>query len=186
MRSRTRCALWFFAPAVALFAGQSTGIPPEWEVRKELTTLVEHVQRVRPILDQLKPDDWIKNGAPAGYTEQFKRTRAEIDYLLGSTKALMDRPEKLTAALDAYFRMQSVELLLQSVTVAVRKYQNPAVADLLQAATNQTGTDRDKLRQYILDLAVDREQQFKIADQEAQRCRALLSRQPRDGKEVRR
>jgi hypothetical protein len=66
------------------------------------------------------------------------------------------------------------------------------VADLLEGLINDTNVDRDKLRQYVVDLAADREQQFRIADQEAQRCRAALSKQPRgrapssEGKEVQR
>jgi hypothetical protein len=34
------------------------------------------------------------------------------------------------------------------------------------------------LQQYILELASAREQEFRVADQEAQRCRQSLSRQP--------
>lgn len=168
---------------------QSSGIPPEWEVRKQLSTLAEHVQRVQPVLDKLKPDEWVKQGAPAQYGDQLKRTRAEIEYLNRSAKELMERPDKLTTALETFFRMQSVDALLRSVTNAVRKYQNPAVADLLQGLVNDTNTDRELLRQYLVELASDREQQFKVVDQEAQRCRSVLSKQPRgygEGKEVRR
>jgi hypothetical protein len=40
------------------------------------------------------------------------------------------------------------------------------------------GSNRDQLRQYISDLSQTREQEFKIADSEAQRCRGMLLRQP--------
>jgi hypothetical protein len=163
--------------AAALFA-QAGGIPPEWELRKQLSALAEHVQRIKPVLDQLNPQDWVKQGAPAVYEDQLKRTSAEIDYLIGSTKELMGRPEKLTTALETFFRMQSVDAMLRSVAAGVRKYQNPAIADLLQGMISDTTADRDKLRQYVVELAADREQQFKVMDQEAQRCRASLSRQP--------
>lgn len=165
--------------AAALFAQAAGGIPPEWEVRKQLSSLAEHVQRIKPVLDQLNPQDWIKQGAPAVYADQLKRTSAEIDYLIGSTKELMGRPEKLTTALETLFRMQSVDAMLRSVAAGVRKYQNPAIAELLQGMISDTSADRDNLRQYVVELAADREQQFKVIDQEAQRCRASLSRQPR-------
>lgn len=165
------------ACSAALFA-QSNGIPPEWEVKKQLTALADHVQRVKPVLDQLKPDDWVKKGAPAAYGDQLKRTSAEIDYLIGSTKELTARPEKLTTALETLFRMQSVDAMLRSVATGVRKYQNPALADLLQSLISDTNSDRDQLRQYVVELAADREQQFRVIDQEAQRCRSVLSRQP--------
>jgi hypothetical protein len=163
--------------AAALFA-QTGGIPPEWEVQKQLSELAEHVQRIKPVLAQLKPEDWVTQGAPAAYGDQVKRTSAEIEYLIGSTKELTARPEKLTTALETFFRMQSVDAMLRSVAAGVRKYQNPAIGDLLESMIADTNADRDKLRQYLVELAADREQQFKVMDQEAQRCRASLSRQP--------
>ncbi|MGE5646494.1 MAG: hypothetical protein ACM336_11945 [Acidobacteriota bacterium] len=163
--------------AAGLFA-QSGGIPPEWEVQKQLTTLTEHVERIKPVLAQLKPEDWIKQGAPAAYGDQLKRTSAEIDYLIGSAKELTARPEKITIALEAFFRMQSVDAMLRSVAAGVRKYQNPAAADLLQSLLADTSADREKLRQYIVDLAADREQQFSVMDREAQRCRAAQAHVP--------
>jgi hypothetical protein len=173
MRSILLCALC----AGGLFA-QSGGIPPEWEVQKQMAGLAGHVQRFKPLLEQVNAEEWVKKGAPEAYVEQVKRTRAEIDYLTGSTTELAAHPEKLTTALDTLFRLQSVEAMLRSVTAGVRKYQNPAVADLLQGLMTDLSADRDKLRQYVVDLAADHEQQYKVMDREAQRCRATLSRQP--------
>lgn len=191
MRSRILCAstLWL---GVSAALAQPGGIAPEWEVRKQMAALAGHLQRIQPVLEQLKPVNWVEHGAPAAYVEQWRRASAEIGYLSGSAQALAEQPEKLTAALDAFLRMQSLDVLLGSITAGARKYQNPAVADLLQGLINDTAADRDRLRQYLIELAADREQQFKIVDQEAQRCRAFLSRQPgapatsTPGKEVRR
>ncbi|HVX67620.1 MAG TPA: hypothetical protein VHA11_13495 [Bryobacteraceae bacterium] len=163
--------------AVVLSA-QSGGIPPEWELQKRLTALADHVQRIKPVLDQLKPQDWVSQGAPAAYQNQVQRTRSEIDYLIGTTKELTARPEKLTLALETYLRMQSIEAMLRSVAGGIRKYHNPAVADLLESLIANTTTDRDLLREYLVELAADREQQFALVDREAQRCRASLVRQP--------
>jgi hypothetical protein len=174
MRATLLCA----TTVCGLFA-QSGGLPPEWEVQKQMSSLAEHVQRVKPFLDKVSPQEWEKRGAPAAYAAQLKSTRAEIDYLAGSTKELAAHPYKLTVALETFLRMQSVDALLRSVASGIRKYQNPAVADLLQSLIADTSTDRDKLRQYLVDLATEREQQFRIMDEEAQRCRAVLSRQPR-------
>jgi hypothetical protein len=173
-----RATLFCAATVCGLFA-QSGGLPPEWEVQKQMSSLAEHVQRVKPLLDKVNPQEWEKRGAPPAYTTQLQNTRAEIDYLTGSTKELAAHPYKLTAALETFLRMQSVDALLRSIASGIRKYQNPAVADLLQSLIADTSTDREKLRQYLVDLVAEREQQFKIMDQEAQRCRALLSRQPR-------
>jgi hypothetical protein len=51
------------------------------------------------------------------------------------------------------------------------------VAELVQGIMNENGGDRDRLREYVRDLATEKEQEFKIADQEAQRCRGTLMRE---------
>jgi hypothetical protein len=143
---------------------QSGGVAPEWVVRKDLATLVEHVQQLKPIVEQVKPQEW--QGAPPGY-------------MIVSAQTLAAKPEKLTAALTAYFRLQSLDLLLRSYAEGIRRYQNPALAELLHGVLSSAGADRDKLRQYVMDLASNQEAEFRVASEEAQRCRGVLSRQPR-------
>ena len=176
MRSTFLLAAALCAISTGSLTAQSGGIPPEWEVQKQMATLAGHVQRFQSVLDQIHAEEWVKKGAPQAYVDQLARTRAEIGYLIGSTKDLSAHPEKLTAVLDTFFRMESVEAMLRSVVAGIRKYQNPAVAELLAGLIADTSADQDKLRQYLVDLAADREQQYKVMDQEAQRCRAALSR----------
>ncbi len=167
----TLCAL-----SAGCLAAQSGGIPPEWEVRKQMTELADHVQRFGPVLDQIHAEEWVKKGAPQAYVGQLASTRTQIGYLIGSTKDLAAHPERMTLVLDTFFRMESVDAMLRSVVAGIRKYQNPAVAELLAGLIADTSTDRDKLRQYLVELAADREQQFRVMDQEAQRCRSAISR----------
>lgn len=157
-------------------AGQTGGLAPDWEVQKDVKTLAAHVEALKPILEKVTPQKW--EGAPAAYAEQGKRIDAEIDYLLTTGKALAERPDKLTVALTTYFRMQSVELMIRSYAEGIRKYQNPALAELLLGGVSTTSSDREKLHQYIMDLAADKEAQFRVIDEEAQRCRGQLSRLP--------
>jgi hypothetical protein len=161
---------------------QPGGIEPEWEVRKHLTALVEHTKKLDPLLDQIKPQDWVSQGAPEAYVTQLKSTRAQLQSLRYSTEALIREPSKLTAALDALFRIESLDIMLRSLAGGLRKYQNAAVADLLQGALADGAGSRETLRRYILDLAAEREQAFKVIDEEAQRCRSVLSRQPQPRK----
>jgi hypothetical protein len=48
----------------------------------------------------------------------------------------------------------------------------------MQTIVSENSTNRDQLRQYMQDLAAQKEQEFKIADTEAQRCRGSLVQQP--------
>jgi hypothetical protein len=157
---------------------QADGIAPEWDVRKNLAQLSEDVRRLKPILDQVSPRDWIAKGAPEGYVTQHKSVLAEIDYLVGSAENLARNPEKMSIALETMFRLQSVEAMMTSMIEGVRKYQNPAIADVLRSMLTNNMNHREKLRSYIVELATIQEQEFEIANKEAQRCRAELLRKP--------
>lgn len=170
------CGLWVLLVSWPVQA-QSGGLPPEWVVRQDMATLCEHVQRFKPILDQAKPLNW--QGAPAAYVDQGQRVGAEVDYLIGAAQGLAGHPQVLTSALTTYFRMQSLDLLLRSYADGIRKYQSRALAEQLQATLVLASADREKLRQYMLDLAADKEQECRVMDEEAQRCRGMLSRESR-------
>jgi hypothetical protein len=68
--------------------------------------------------------------------------------------------------------------MLLSIEDAARKYQTPQVAQSLAAAFAETGANRERFRNYLVNLASDREHQFEVMDQEAQRCRTLLMAPP--------
>lgn len=164
------------AQGIAL--AQSGGVSTEWDLRKMLDSLTLQTQHLKSVTAQVSTDGMVANGAPQTYIAQWNTAQAELKYLLGSVEALAKQPERLPLALDAYFRMQAMESTLNSVFEGMRKYQNPALADLLQGVVNENSVNRDHLRQYIQDLAVQKEQEFEVADREAQRCRGSLARQP--------
>jgi len=164
------------APGVLL--AQSSGVSAEWDVRTMLDGLTLQTQHLKSVIGQVTTDGMAANGAPQTYISQGNTAQAELKYLLGSIDALAKQPERLPLALEAYFRMQAMESTLGSVFEGIRKYQNPALADLLQGIVNENSVNRDHLRQYIQDLAVQKEQEFAVADKEAQRCRGTIARQP--------
>lgn len=168
------CLVALAIPALA----QNAGVQAGWDISQTLDSLSATAKRLKPILDQLTPQEWVQKGAPDTYVAQWKGAESELTYLVDSAKALEGAPERLTLALDTYFRMQALESRLNSLVEGVRNYQNPAVGDLLFGVLAENSNNRDKLRQYITDLAATKEQEFKIVDQEAQRCRTSLSRQP--------
>ena len=154
------------------------GVASEWDIRKLLDALTQQAEHLKPIIDQVQPEEWQAKGASATYVAQWNSLQAQLKYLLASTDAFSRQPERLPLGLDAYFRMQSVETALDSLTEGVRNYQNPALASLMQSVAAENGTNRDRLRQYLQDLASQKEQEFEVADREAQRCRAALLQQP--------
>jgi hypothetical protein len=177
----------FLLLTASIAFGQSappSGVSSEWDIRKLLDSLDVEAQHLKPIIDQVKPESWAAKGASSTYIAQWKAAQAELRYLLSSSEALSRQPEKLTSALDTYFRMQAMESTVSSVVEGVRKYQNPALANLMQSALGENNANRDRLRQYVQDLAAQKEQELQVADREAQRCRDSLVRQPAAKKAV--
>lgn len=157
---------------------RAQGAAEPWDVSQAAQDLSAQAQRLKPLLDQLTPQQWQAKGAPAAYVAQWHNAQEELGYMLRASAALSRQPDKLTVALETYFRLQSVESQVTSLVEGVRRYQNPAVGDLIVSVMGANSANRDQLRQYITDLAQTREQEFQIADKEAQRCRGMLMRQP--------
>ena len=158
--------------------GQAPSVPASWDVSKSVSELAAQVAQLKPLLAQLTPRDWVEKGAPEAYLGQWEGARQELDYLDQTARTLEKQPEKLTAALDVYFRLQGIEWRLESLSEGARKYQSPASGDQLAAAVGEDATKRDQLRQYITDLATQNEQEFAVVEREAQRCREEQNKLP--------
>jgi hypothetical protein len=166
-----------FVTLLAQAQAPPPAVPAQWEIGQTLEQFTSQARRLRPILDQLKPEAWVSKGAPQAYVAQWNGAKDELGYLVNTAKALKQDPEKLTIALDAYFRMQSLETQVRSLADGVRKYQNPAIGDLMVGVMGDNSVNRDKLRQYITDLAANKEQESEVLQEEAQRCRGVVNRQ---------
>ena len=168
-------------PAAALFtalAADAQGLPAEWETRKGVETLKAKVERLKAPLDQVRPKEWVAKGAPEAYVGQWERAKSHAEGVKLSADELGRNPEKLTAVLDTYFRVAALESSILSLAEGVSRYQNPALADLLKELAQAMEPDHHQLHQFILDLASQKEADLKVMDQEAQRCRGFLSKQP--------
>ncbi len=131
-----------------------------------------------PILDQIDAKEMVKNGVPDTYITQLEASKVQAKALATEALALSNAPEKLSADLVTFFRMQSLEKTLLSIEEGIRKYWNPAVADLLNSQMAENGANREHFQRYILDLAATHEQECAVMDHEAQRCRGILAKQP--------
>jgi hypothetical protein len=172
----------FLCAGVSSLWAQQVSMQNEWDVHKTLAEIALHADRLAPFLDQIRPEDWTGAGAPEAYIVQAKSCRNEVRGVAAAARDLSRNPEKLTGALKLLFRIRTLETMLGSLSEGLRKYQNPPMADMLNAAVAENSANRDRLQLYILELATAKEQEFRVADEEAQRCRQKLSRQPvRDG-----
>lgn len=156
---------------------ETASVTPEWDVRGNMAALATDIRKLEPLLGQVNAADWVAKGAPRAYVQQAKSAQGTLAHLVVATSALAQEPERLTAALEAFFQMERMELLLGSLRSGVRKYQSPDLGDHLNRAWGTNAVHRDRLRQHIRDLAHVREQEYKIVNQEAQRCRGMITQQ---------
>jgi hypothetical protein len=148
------------------------------EVAAIFSRISERAARIEPMLDQLHPNDWIAKGAPDTYLAQWNSVRQQFTAIESDMSDLTQHPDRLTDSMSALFRVQATHLALGSLMGGVRKYQNPALADLIESVAAEAGGDIDRFEKHILEMAAEKERQFTLVDREAQRCRATLSRQP--------
>jgi uncharacterized membrane protein YccC len=157
---------------------QQAGVPTDWDIQKLVTAIAEQSARIQPLVEQIRPKEWVAKGASDTYVQQWDSAHAQAQTVKLSADNLVREPQRLSAALDTYFRLQNLEVVLTSLIDGVRKYQNPALADLLRSVLSDNSASRQQLRQYLVDLAAIKEQEFKVMDEEAQRCRESISKLP--------
>ncbi len=157
-------------------ANQAASVPSEWDARTDIASLVAGVRRLKPLLDKVTPEEWIKEGAPQAWVQQLRSAKSSIDYLAGSAEQLAQKPENMPAAIETYFRLEATETIVNSVREGLRKYQSPDLAKMIGDVMQENSINREKFKAYIVDLANLRSQEFDIMNQEAQRCRDTVMR----------
>jgi hypothetical protein len=161
---------------VSALAAQNSdqGVTAAWDVRTQIRTQIAHIKDLEALLRKAEPKMWEDNGAPEAYVSQLRSAHSSMGQLVAAADTLSRDPEKLQPALETYFQMERIQFLLGSLRDAIRKYQSPELADRLAQLLAQTALDRERLKQQIRDIAAEREQEFQIVNEEAQRCRGTL------------
>ncbi len=171
-----RLALLALVP-LAISAQPPAGLTPAWEFQKTLDALVAQAKRLTPMIEEIRVKEWQAKGAPSSYSEQHTAVRNQLQYLLQTAQSLKAHPDQMASALETFLRLQSLESLLDSLSQGVRRYQNPALADLLQGVIAENDNNRQLFRSYLVELVSNKEAELKIMNEEAQRCRGALIRQ---------
>ncbi len=169
-------ACWF-----GLRAQQPQPPPPYSDDPQTLETLnriAKQTARLEPLLEQVHVGDWVAQGASETYTAQLESIRAQVQAVGVDMTNIAQRPDNMQDCLKGLFRVQTMHVAMQSLMGGLRRYQNAALADLIESVASEDQGDLQKLQNHIVDLANRREQEYLIADHEAQRCRAEISREP--------
>src|SRR2546428_10637121 len=61
--------------ALGVSARAQATLPTEWDMRKTLESITSHSDRLMPLLDQVRPKDWVVSGASQTYLQQWNSAR---------------------------------------------------------------------------------------------------------------
>jgi hypothetical protein len=155
------------------------GLENPWQVQKIVADLIKDNQELAPLLDQIDPQQWYsQKGAPSTYIIQRQTAQQQIRDVVTTSKLLAQRTEDLKLALEEYFRLEALEVSARSLEDGAQRYADRQIANKMAQLIARNFTNREQFRNYLIDLATSMQQNFKIADEEAQRCRGMISREP--------
>ncbi len=171
----------FFSPLLS--AQQSpavniSGVQTPWDVRTIITGLIKENSEFEPVLTAIHPENWVSKGASPVYIQQLQLAERQTRDVVFTSQKFAQHTDQLSVALDEYFRLEALDVTARSLEEGLGRYGDRAAADKLSALLAHNFGAREQLRDYLSNLAVSEEQNFKIADQEAQRCRGIISREP--------
>jgi hypothetical protein len=170
------------AASVRLILGQTpqpAGLETPWDARQMLVNLDKDNEQLKPLLDEMNPQAWYdQRGASSTYIVQWHAAQTEVNDVIAVAKALGQNPQNLSQALDLYFRLEALDITSRSVEEGAHKYGVRAPADQLSELIARNFNSREHFRNYLRELAQTKEASFKVADEEAQRCRGMISKEP--------
>jgi hypothetical protein len=151
---------------------------PDPQAVASLRGIAQHASKLLPMIEQVRAREWVSQGAPETYAVQADTARQQIRAIGIEMEALTQHPDAMKDCMKALFRVQAFHGALDALLGGLRRYQNPALADLIQSVAAEDQGDIERLQSYILQLADDKEQEFQVVEHEAQRCRADLIKAP--------
>ncbi len=167
---------WLLPLLVLPAMAQQASVMTEYDAIQLFNAVADQTAKISPMIEQINTPEWVAKGAAPTYTQLRDGALAQNKAIVSAMRELTQHPTKLSDCLSALFRIQSMEMELISLDPGLRKYQNPALADLISSILAEGNRNRDRFRQYVVDLTGHKEQQFEVADKEAQRCRESLSK----------
>jgi hypothetical protein len=169
-------SIWFVLLAQQP-SSKPAGITPSWDTGALFSQLDQQAVRLDSMLRQVKPNEW--KDAPLGYRQVLDNLLNQNQAALVQIRALAKSPDRLPESIQLLNRLHAVDTMLATTIESVRQYQNPALAELISGVASEGHNAREAFDQRVIDLAAEREQQFQVADHEAQRCRERLSKSPK-------
>ena len=174
-----RLAITFLLLGMVAAPASAQELLPRWEVIEMAQGVDLHATEMKSLLEQVRPKEWIQDGAPDAYVTQHESMMQDIENLSLSAQDMTRHPNGLKAVVDTFLWVDRLSSMISSFEHGVRRYQERRPSpNCLSPAKDRNTTESEKLKGYMRQLAVAREAELEIADSEAQRCRAELANDP--------
>ena len=159
-------------------APPESGLETPDEARAIVMRVLKTDDQLKPLLAALNPKVWYETkGAPSSYVPQWQAAQQQLADVDVVAKQFLQHIDRLTAAMDLYFRLEALEFSTRALNEGAQRYAERPAAEQLAAFVTQNFESRQRFREYLQDLANNVEQNYKTADEEAQRCRAMVNSQ---------
>jgi len=156
-------------------AQRTAGVETSWDIAPVIQEIGAEAGRLLPALEHVDVRSWIDQGASETYLEQLESCREQARAVQQESQNLASNPERLSSGMALLIRMQGLDAMLLSLEQGIRKYQSPRAAEALASVQAQGWASRDRFERYLMQLAADQEQRLRVMDEEAQRCRAIMT-----------
>jgi hypothetical protein len=159
-------------------ASQPAGMQAQWDIGVVLGEMSSHAARMLSALEKIDAKRWVAKGGSETYAVQLESAKQQAQAIASEAKGLSRDPEKLPDLLKILFRVEALDAMTGTMEQGLRKYQTDSEAGGLASLAAENGANRERLRNYIVELADERERLLKLLDGEAQRCRGSIAVQP--------
>ena len=100
---------------------QVVGMESDWEIAATLQAIGVHADRLLPMLEKIDVSAWVEKGASDTYLAQLQSSKVQARALVENAKMLAASPQKLSASLELFLRMNGLETMLTSLEEGIRK-----------------------------------------------------------------
>ena len=73
---------------------QQAGVPTEWDVQKLVSDMAAQSARMLPLIEQIRPKEWVTRGASDTYVQQWDSAHAQAQTVKLSADNLVREPER--------------------------------------------------------------------------------------------
>ncbi len=99
--------LAMFSLALAAPAQQQQQLMTDPQIIGIFTGIAQHAARMEPMLQQLRPNEWVAKGAPDTYVMQWNSQIEQLHAIQSDMLALGQHPDQITECMKALFRVQA-------------------------------------------------------------------------------